>query len=139
MRALAGIFLSAWIVGGLVLTLQAAHPLAGQVVTDNLVPLHTVAIYLDRIGSPFWTMQIVGNLGLLLPVGLLGPVVLPPLRRWWLVLLLAIAISAAIEVAQLWVPYRSSDIDDVVMNVTGALLGFALYRLVGRVVQAPVR
>ena len=54
MRLLATFLLVVWLVGGLVLTLQPAHPLPGQVVDDNLIPLHTLRIYLDNLGSPFW-------------------------------------------------------------------------------------
>jgi glycopeptide antibiotics resistance protein len=129
MRPVSALFLFAWLLGGLVLTLQVAHPLPGQVVTDNLVPFKTITIYLHRLGSPFWTRQVLGNLGLLLPIGLLGPIVFPPLGQWWRVLLVALAISTAIEVTQLWIPDRSADIDDVIVNVTGAVLGFGLYRL----------
>ena len=136
MRAISAFFLFIWLLGGLVLTLQAAHPLPGQVVTDNLVPFHTIAIYLDRLGSPFWIRQIVGNLGLLLPIGLLGPIAFPSLDRWWRVFLVALAISTAIEVSQLWIPDRSADIDDVIVNVTGALLGYGAFRIVRRVQSA---
>jgi glycopeptide antibiotics resistance protein len=125
MRTLAALVLVAWLLGGLVLTLQPAHPLPGQVVDDNLIPLHTVRIYLANLGSWFWMRNALGNLGLLLPIGLLGPIAFPALDRWWRVFLVALAISAAIEVTQLWIPDRSADIDDVIVNVAGALLGYA--------------
>ena len=129
MRALAALLLFIWLLGGLVLTLQAAHPLPGQVVDDNLVPLHTLQIYLANLGSWFWMRNLFGNLALLLPVGLLGPIVFPLLDRWWRVFIVALAISTAIEVSQLWIPDRSADIDDVIVNAAGAMLGFGLDRL----------
>jgi len=70
MRPLAGFLLALWLIGGLVLTLQAAHPLPGQVVDDNLVPFHTLAIYWRNLGSEFWMRNLFGNLFLLLPLGL---------------------------------------------------------------------
>ena len=54
MRVLATLILAIWLLGGLWLTLQPAHPLPGQVVADNLVPFHTLRIYLDNRGSAFW-------------------------------------------------------------------------------------
>ena len=104
MRALAGLVLAAWLIVGLWLTLQPAHPLPSQVVDDNLVPF-------------------------LLPLGLLGPIALPVLRRWWLILPLALLLSVSIELAQHWIPDRSADIDDVIVNVTGALIGYGFWRL----------
>jgi len=129
MRLLAALLLALWLLGGLVLTLQPAHPLPGQVVDDNLVPFHTIRIYLANLDSWFWVRQVLGNLGLLMPVGLLGPVVFPSLGRWWRVFLVALAISAAIEFTQLWIPDRSADVDDVIVNVAGALLGYAILRV----------
>jgi glycopeptide antibiotics resistance protein len=131
MRTLAALVLGAWLLAGLVLTLQPAHPLPGQVVDDNLIPFHTLRIYLANLGSWFWMRNALGNLALLLPIGLLGPIALPALSRWWRVFLVALAISTAIEVTQLWIPDRSADLDDVIVNVVGALLGY-LVLVVGR-------
>jgi len=137
---LAALVIGAWLLAGLFLTLSPAHPLPGQVVDDNLIPLHTIRIYLANLGSWFWMRNALGNLGLLLPIGLLGPVVLPPFGRWWRVVLVALAISTAIEVTQLWIPDRSADVDDVIANVAGALLGYATL-LIARAVKpaGPVR
>ena len=110
------------------LTLQAAHPLPGQVVDDNVVPFHTISIYLANATDPFWIRQAIGNVLFLLPIGLLGPYAFPALDRWWRILVLAFAISATVEVAQLWIPDRSADVDDILLNVAGALLGFSTYR-----------
>ena len=130
MRHVAGFLLALWLIGGLVLTLQPAHPLPGQVVDDNLVPFHTLAIYLRNLGSEFWMRNLFGNLALLLPLGLLGPIALPALDRWWRIALVALLYSVAIELVQRLVPARSADIDDVIVNVAGALLGYAAFVVV---------
>jgi glycopeptide antibiotics resistance protein len=130
MRLLAGFLLALSLIGALVMTLQPAHPLPGQVVNDNLVPFHMIAIYLANLGSWFWIRNLFGNLGLLLPIGLLGPIALPALNRWWRIALLALLVSTAIELTQLAVPDRSADIDDVIVNVSGALLGYAVFSVV---------
>jgi glycopeptide antibiotics resistance protein len=132
MRWLATLVLAVWLIGALVLTLQSAYPLPGQVVHGNLIPFHTLATYLDNLGSWFWIRNALGNLGLLLPLGLLGPIALPALDRWWRVALLALLVSTAIELTQLLVPDRSADIDDVIVNVAGALLGYMAWSLARR-------
>jgi glycopeptide antibiotics resistance protein len=129
MRLLATLALALWLIVALALTLQSAYPLPGQIVHGNLIPFHTLAIYFDNLGSWFWIRNALGNLGLLLPLGLLGPIALPALDLWWRVALLALLASTAIELTQLLVPDRSADIDDVMVNVAGALVGYALYRL----------
>jgi glycopeptide antibiotics resistance protein len=108
-------------------------------VDDNLVPFHTLQIYLNNLGSEFWMRNLFGNLALLLPLGLLGPIALPALDRWWRIALVALFYSVAVELIQLAVPDRSADIDDVIVNVAGALLGFAAFSIVRAAVrsQAP--
>jgi glycopeptide antibiotics resistance protein len=129
MRPFAGFVLALWLIAGVWLTLQAAHPLAGQVVDDNLVPFHTLAIYWRNLGSEFWMRNLLGNLALLLPVGLLGPIAFPALDQWWRIAVLALLVSTAIELIQLAVPDRSADIDDVIVNVAGAMLGYVVLSL----------
>ena len=130
MRPLATLVLALWLIGGLVLTLQPAHPLPGQVVDDNLVPFRTLSIYLANLGSEFWMRNLLGNLALLLPLGLLGPIALPALDRWWRIALVALLYSIAIELIQRVVPARSADIDDVIVNVAGALIGYLAFVIV---------
>ncbi len=125
-RLLAGLALAAWLFVGLLFALLPANPAPGQVVDHNFVPFQTIAIWGANPDSGFWIRQMVGNLLLLLPVGLLGPVALPWLDRWWHVLLAAFALSLAIELAQLWIPDRAVDVDDLLLNVAGAALGYAL-------------
>jgi glycopeptide antibiotics resistance protein len=132
MRLVAGFLLALWLIAGLWLTLQAAHPLPGQVVDDNLVPFRTLAIYWRNLGSEFWLRNLFGNLLLLMPLGLLGPIALPSLGRWWRIALLALVYSATIELIQLAVPDRSADIDDVIVNVAGAMIGYLAFKVVGR-------
>ena len=129
MRLISALFLGAWLVATVAFTLRAANPLPGQVVTDNPWPFTTIRIYLDNLDSAFWVSQAVGNVLLMLPIGLFGPLALPSLDRWWRVALLAATLSSCIELAQLLVPDRSADVDDVLLNTLGALLGYALLRL----------
>jgi glycopeptide antibiotics resistance protein len=131
MRLLAGFLLALWLIGGLFLTLQPAHPLPGQVVDDNLVPFHTLGIYWRNLGSEFWLRNLFGNLALLLPLGLLGPIALPFLDRWWRIAVVALLYSVAIELIQRLVPARSADIDDVLVNLAGALLGYGFLKTFG--------
>ena len=129
-RWVAGVLLAVWLAFGLLVTLVPIEPPPGLVVEPNPVPLRTIAIYLANLDSPFWVRQLVGNLLLLMPVGLLGPIAFPAMSSWLRVLVVAIALSVAIEIAQLWVPNRMADIDDVLLNVAGAMLGYALLSLV---------
>ncbi len=60
-------------------------------------------------------------------MGLLGPIALPWLDRWWRVLLVALVLSGCIETAQLGSRSGSPPTcDDVMLNALGALLGYWL-------------
>jgi glycopeptide antibiotics resistance protein len=128
-RLVAGLALAVWLIGGLLFAVTPAHPAPGQVVAHNFVPFQTIAIWVANPDSGFWIRQMVGNLLLLMPVGLLGPIALPWLDRWWRVLPVALLLSLAIELAQLWIPDRAADVDDLLLNVTGAALGYGLLSL----------
>jgi glycopeptide antibiotics resistance protein len=59
-----------------------------------------------------------------------GASVVHSYRRWWLRAGLAGAIlSLAIELAQLFVPGRVTDVDDLILNTIGALAGSGLVAL----------
>jgi len=97
----------------------------------NLVPFATIAAQV-RSASGNALVQLVGNVGLLLPLGLIGPVVMTSLRRMPRLALVALGGSVAIELVQLvgtsvGLMSRSVDIDDVILNVAGALLGWLLW------------
>ncbi len=128
-RVSAGFLLALWLVFGLLMTLQPVDPPPGLVVDDNFILFKTIRIYLANLESPFWIGQLIGNLLLLLPVGLLGPIAFPAMNGWGRVLLAAVVLSAAIELAQLRVPNRSADVDDMLVNVIGALIGYGILRV----------
>jgi glycopeptide antibiotics resistance protein len=72
-----------------------------------------------------------GNVGLFLPFGVLAGIIpeqktRPAWARVLLVLGAGLLISVLIETTQFWLPTRSADIDDVICNSSGALLGAIL-------------
>jgi glycopeptide antibiotics resistance protein len=62
------------------------------------------------------------NVAMFVPVGVLF-LLLAGRRRWWLALGGGIAVSCAIEFAQLFLPGRFSDVRDILANSLGTLLG----------------
>lgn len=68
------------------------------------------------------------NILLFLPLGFLLPLLWPNYNRFWRILLFGAALSLLIEFSQL-LNIRSTDIDDLLLNTLGALLGFLLFRL----------
>ncbi len=97
------------------------------VLADDCVHAAAAARYL--------LVDVVGNLLLFVPVGLTVAAAHPGRtrrRRFLVATAVALVLSAGIETAQLWMPSRASDVDDVLFNTTGAMLGAALGILVPR-------
>lgn len=74
----------------------------------------------------FW-----GNIAMFVPIGLL-PGLLWRRWTWWKTLLSGAGLSLSIELLQIPI-CRGTDIDDLWLNTLGALAGYALCRLLGRV------
>ena len=73
--------------------------------------------------------QVTLNVLLFVPLGVLLPLVFPrKFNRFWKVLLCAFCATLAIETIQYFIG-RSADIDDVIANALGGMLGFCLLRL----------
>lgn len=100
----------------------------------NLRPWATIGPAL-RLGPGSFPFRIlVGNLLAFVPLGLLLPAASRRIA-WPLVILAGLALSAAIEITQyglsLYVGhgYRAADIDDVIVNVAGTILGLTLFAI----------
>jgi glycopeptide antibiotics resistance protein len=99
----------------------------------NAAPFKTVGELVGRTSPEQAVRQIGGNLGLLVPLGFLLPALSQRMRRWWAFAAVALCIAVGIEAAQLaeravGLAARSVDIDDVVLNALGAILGYGVYR-----------
>lgn len=97
----------------------------------NLVPARTiVGIIRDFPGLVL--QQIAGNVVMFVPLGFLLPLLAARYRRFSVAAAVALAVSLGIELVQLVLllalaARRSVDVDDVILNVTGACLGYLVW------------
>ena len=100
----------------------------------SVVPFATIRASLHAGFESAMGRVLIGNVLAFVPLGFLAPIVD---RRWTSairILALGLAVSAAVELAQLgWdlfigMPWRSADIDDVIVNTFGAIVGYAVWR-----------
>ena len=78
--------------------------------------------------------QVIGNLVMLLPLGIYIPLLFPGLSGFFRVFIICLFVSVSIELMQLITSVRSTDIDDVILNTSGAVVGYIVYkflRLIG--------
>ncbi|MGC5036519.1 MULTISPECIES: VanZ family protein [unclassified Streptomyces] len=119
------------------LTLQPS-PASEALTHTNLRPGDSLKAYLDQPELRDAVKQIGGNILLGVPFGILVPVVAPRTRGILRVLLLTAVVMLLVEFAQgALVTGRAFDIDDVILNTTGALIGYLLLgRRLSRAVHA---
>ena len=75
-------------------------------------------------------LNVIGNVGLFIPSGILLPIVCKRLDGFWKVLAAGAGMSLCIEILQLPFRVRASDVDDLIMNTLGVAVGYGLYALV---------
>ena len=97
----------------------------------NLTPFYSIRAYLSH-SMPMALSNLAGNILLFVPLGVYLPLFSKG-RRPWLSLLWIFLISTAVEAAQYFFRIGSADIDDVILNVTGGLMGILLFKLMGRI------
>ena len=93
---------------------------------DMLTPFQEIRRALDHMS--YWLLfMLLGNIIMFMPLGFF-PALLWRKWRWWKSLLAGFCTSTAIEFIQFFIG-RSTDIDDVILNTTGALAGFWVFCL----------
>ena len=98
----------------------------------NLIPFvifRQTAIEVFRYGHvSYFLVNFVGNILIVLPLGLLPPLLWKKMERLWKAALLGCGVSVCIELTQLLLP-RGTDIDDVWLNTLGAALGYGVFAI----------
>lgn len=102
-------------------------PASEDLVTSNLRPGRSLRQYAEDYTFLAACKQAGGNLLLGVPFGLLLPFFVPRRLRMIRMTLLTAAVMAVVELTQgALVSGRAFDIDDVILNTAGALLGYFL-------------
>ena len=89
----------------------------------NLIPLVYLFDY-DNVGSIVW--NVVGNMAMFIPSGIILPVVYKKLNSFGKVVIAGAFISLCIEILQLPFASRTSDIDDLIINTLGVAIGYGI-------------
>ncbi|WP_349307970.1 MULTISPECIES: VanZ family protein [unclassified Streptomyces] len=122
------------------LTLQPS-PASVKLIHTNLRPGDSIRQYIDQPAFRDTVKQIGGNLVLGVPFGILLPMLVPKARGLLRVVLVTALVMLMVETVQgAIVVGRAFDIDDVILNTTGALIGYLLIgRRLGKALHPPRR
>lgn len=89
----------------------------------NLVPFSEILRY--EFGTKMFNYNVFGNMIIFIPFGyLIGEYVNP--KKVWPVIITSLLTSGVVEFVQLRIG-RSFDIDDIILNVVGGIIGYLLY------------
>lgn len=75
------------------------------------------------------SLEFILNIFCFIPLGFLCPLVSQSFNKMKNVVVLGFGLSVAIELSQLFTLYRATDINDLIANTFGALLGFFCYQI----------
>lgn len=84
--------------------------------------------YLTKIAI----INLAGNVLLFIPLGIFLPVIWIKQQKIWIFLQTVVLAVSSVEALQLAARLGSCDVDDLILNLTGALIGFILWKTVRR-------
>lgn len=87
-------------------------------------------IYREQLGWKAVTLNLGGNVAGFMPFGFIFPIISRRGKRWYNTFLLGFFLSFCIEITQLVFKVGSFDVDDLLLNTIGGILGFLCYKTV---------
>lgn len=97
----------------------------------NLQPFAEIKRYLyyaGRVGTVLVLLNLLGNIICFIPYGFVIPVLSVRCRSFGKILLLSFLASLLVESIQLVSKLGSFDVDDIMLNTLGGILGYVLFR-----------
>lgn len=97
--------------------------------TSNFIPFKEIFRY--DFGTRLFYKNVIGNMMMFMPYGLFITYFLKT-KKVSLILFLSFILSLTIEITQFFIG-RVFDIDDIMLNLIGALIGFYLFRIINNI------
>lgn len=98
----------------------------------NFIPFKTIIEYVQRYMDGYRNLSVLnllGNFVLFVPMGMSLPCISKKLNRFWKVTLAVLGMVVAVEILQGILRVGSIDIDDVIFNVGGAMIGYGIIKI----------
>ena len=100
----------------------------------NLIPFVNL---LDYESKRDLLLNLIGNCAMFIPTGILTPILYKHLNSFKKTVLTGFLISLSIEILQLPFAVRASDVDDLILNSLGCLMGYGIYLIIKRIQKKP--
>ncbi len=101
--------------------------------TANFTLFKTIRMYIDYSYKLNSFENLVGNIVVFIPFGFLFPYVMKRGRNFFIMLLNVFIFVTGIEVFQLFSAFGAFDVDDILLNCFGAVIGYFLYLIFDKV------
>lgn len=98
----------------------------------NLTPFKEISRffkYSKALGTKAVMLNIWGNVAAFVPFGIFLPIFFVRCRKFWRTAMYSFELSLLVEVLQLVTKVGSFDVDDLLLNTVGGILGFLIYKL----------
>lgn len=89
--------------------------------------------YRERLGFENFVVNILGNVLAFTPFGFLLPMLKKSYRRFIVIAFLSILFSLTVELIQMYTKVGVFDVDDVLMNSIGGILGYLTYSILSAI------
>lgn len=102
----------------------------------NLVPFVEIRrfwTYREQLGFLAVFTNLFGNVIGFIPLGFIPPIISNYMRSGIFITIIGLSLSLCVEVIQLITKVGSCDVDDVILNTLGAVLGYMLFTICNRV------
>lgn len=96
--------------------------------TANFIPFKTIKMYIDYAYKLNSFENLAGNILVFVPFGILFPMVRAERNSFPDVFLNVFVFVLGIEIFQLFSAFGAFDVDDIILNCFGAVLGYIIYR-----------
>jgi glycopeptide antibiotics resistance protein len=108
------------------------HEMGNSFQHINLVPFSSIYGSLTHFYYMVPIRNIGGNILLFMPLGFAIPLRFK-VDKLWKVMLIGFFTSLAVEVVQLFISIRSFDVDDLILNTVGTIMGLSVYQILIKV------
>lgn len=85
-------------------------------------------IYRDKFGI-FYYLNVYGNILAFMPFGFFLPMLSTKVRKFIFTVFLGFAFSVMVEITQFIVAVGSFDVDDILLNTVGVILGYIVFKI----------
>ena len=104
----------------------------------NLIPMHTITEFWNNLhggGRSHAFINLAGNVVMFVPLGFFIPYVFRKADSFRHSMIYALITIVCIEILQLVTLLGSLDVDDLILNMIGVVIGYWIYRLAARLLK----